>query len=119
MSNLQRLATWCAQQPDAQWESENGVRIERIDDPGWRVRIDLRGTVAVGRHHLEIRRLCPGEQWLHCRVKGNCFEGCGGPFMLDVILEHFLQWAGAGGGGGGGGGAGTEDATEAAACGMS
>jgi len=94
VSNLQRLATWCARQQEARWERGNGVRIERIDDPGWRVQIDLRGTSVLGRHHHEIRRLCPGDGWLQCRVKADCFEACGGPFMLDEILEHFLTWAG-------------------------
>ena len=93
MTNLQRLAAWCSQQQNAPWERSNGVRIERIDDPGWRVQIDLRGTVALGRTYREIRQLCPGDRWLHCRVKGDCFEACGGLFMLDEILDLFLDWA--------------------------
>jgi immunity protein 53 of polymorphic toxin system len=92
-SNLQRLETWCTQQATEGWDRAGAVRIETLGDPGWRVHVDLRGTELERRAYEEVRKLCPGETWLHCRVRNGCFEGCGGSEMLDTILASFLDWA--------------------------
>ena len=94
-NNLQRLEAWCSQQGES-WDRCGAIRIETIGDPGWRVHVDLRGSELERRSHDEVRQLCPGNRWLHCRVRNGCFEGCGGSEMLDTILAHFLEWAGAG-----------------------
>ena len=93
---LQRFEVWCSRQ-DERWDRGGGVRIETIGDPGWRVHVDLRGTALERREYDEVRELCPGNRWLHCRVRNGCFEGCGGSEMLDTILESFLDWAYVGG----------------------
>jgi len=92
-SNLQRLEAWCSQQAADIWDRGGAVRIETIGDPGWRVYVDLRGTELEQRSFDEVRKLCPGDGWLHCRVRNGCFEGCGGAAMLDTILGSFLEWA--------------------------
>ena len=94
-NSLQRLEAWCSQQGE-NWDRGGAIRIETIGDPGWRVHVDLRGSELERRDHDEVRQLCPGNRWLHCRVRNGCFEGCGGSEMLDTILAHFLEWAGAG-----------------------
>jgi hypothetical protein len=93
VSYLQQLQAWCEDQAGAEWDRGAGIRIETIEDPGWRVHIDLRGTGLEFRDFSEVRDLCPGDGWLHCRVRSGCFEGCGGPFMLEQILDRFLDWA--------------------------
>jgi len=94
VTNLHRLETWCSNQAGGLWDRGCALRIETLDDPGWRVSIDLRGTELIARSYDELRDLCPGEGWMHCRVRNGYFEGCGGPFKLDEILGHFLDWAG-------------------------
>jgi hypothetical protein len=93
MSGLQRLQAWYAEQCNGSWEHECGVKIESIDDPGWRVRVGLRGTPLHAHDFTELERLHAGEEWVHCRVRNGCFEGYGGPQMLEEIVKIFLAWA--------------------------
>jgi len=93
MSGLQRLQAWYAGHCDGAWEHDCGVKIETIDDPGWCVRVSLRGTPLQARGFHELERLHAGNEWVHCRVRNTCFEGYGGPMMLDEIVKIFFDWA--------------------------
>ena len=42
--SLSALERWYANQCDGDWEHSYGVKIETLDNPGWRVHIDLQGT---------------------------------------------------------------------------
>jgi hypothetical protein len=44
---LPRLQRWYHSQSDGTWEHASGVRIETLDNPGWSLKVDLRGTNAV------------------------------------------------------------------------
>ena len=92
-SSLQRLQAWYAGQCNGAWEHDCGVKIETIDDPGWCVRVGLRGTPLHARDFQELERLHAGAEWVHCRVRNGCFEGYGGPMMLDEIVAIFFSWA--------------------------
>jgi hypothetical protein len=93
MSGLQRLQAWYAGYCNGDWEHDCGVKIETIDDPGWCVRVGLRGTPLQSRSFDELERLRAGSQWVHCRVRNGCFEGYGGPLMLEEIVSIFFAWA--------------------------
>ncbi len=41
---ISRLHSWYANQCDGDWEHEFGVRIDTLDNPGWIVSIDVKGT---------------------------------------------------------------------------
>jgi hypothetical protein len=95
-STFTRIQRWYAAQCDGDWEHEYGIRIETIDNPGWRVRIHLEGTDLAGR------RFAPREyglrddsatDWHRIWVENNCFEGAGDPSKLEFILGQFLDWA--------------------------
>jgi hypothetical protein len=82
------------------WEHQYGITIETLDNPGWKIRIDLTGTAMAGVTMKEIGQLAginhdgvQGKQdWLQCRVEGNCFIGAGGPFSLPSICDAFRAW---------------------------
>jgi hypothetical protein len=42
--SLSALERWYASQCDGEWEHGYGVRIDTLDNPGWRVHIGLHGT---------------------------------------------------------------------------
>ena len=42
--SVSSLEEWYARQCNGDWEHHYGVRVETIDNPGWRVRIDLAET---------------------------------------------------------------------------
>ena len=95
-STLARLQQWYAAQCDGDWEHGLGIRIDTLDNPGWRVTIDLAGTDLQGRTFTPIERGLEEDattDW-HCiRVAQNRFEGTGDPTKLAFILDHFMAWA--------------------------
>ncbi|HET6573389.1 MAG TPA: immunity 53 family protein [Fimbriiglobus sp.] len=99
MDVLPRLQQWYAAQCDGDWEHQYGVLIETLDNPGWRVKIDLAGTV------LEDRPFTPvavgvgasdhpdQPRWFHCTVLDGVWQGAGDETQLVRLLEVFLDWA--------------------------
>lgn len=90
---LAALERWYAAQCDGDWEHRYGVSIESLDNPGWRVHIDLVGTDLAGRQFDEVKDLEREDTWIHCLVEDGQFRGAGGPSMLRAIIETFLAWA--------------------------
>jgi hypothetical protein len=95
MSVLRELTAWYAAQCDGDWEHERGVKIETLDNPGWAVVVDLIGTPAHGRAFERVATTSETdeEDWLHCEVKDDRFEGACGPKKLEDLLRRFLEWA--------------------------
>ncbi|MEJ2120283.1 MAG: immunity 53 family protein [Alphaproteobacteria bacterium] len=90
---LTRLQDWYVAQCDGAWEHQYGVTIESLDNPGWRVTIDLTGTPLERRDFdgVEIKR--SEHDWLDCHVQDRKFvSGCG-PRNLPDLLATFLDWA--------------------------
>ena len=44
MKELEWLEQWYEKTCDGDWEHIYGISIDTLDNPGWRVRIDLRET---------------------------------------------------------------------------
>jgi hypothetical protein len=93
MDTLQELQRWYHSQCDNHWEHLYGVKIDTLDNPGWRVIVDLTDTDLAEQSFTEIERMGHETDWIHCRVREGHWEGDGGPFMLDEILRTFLAWA--------------------------
>ena len=94
METLHQLQKWYHSQCNGDWEHSYGVEIGTLDNPGWRIIIELADTKLVDRPFTEVRqnREHPID-WIHCRVRDRKFEGFGGPFKLEEILKIFLAWA--------------------------
>ncbi len=95
---LPRLQQWYARHCDGDWEHNRGIVIESCDNPGWWVRIDLRGTELADQTFIPILDgdddpMDPNGDWLRCYVGDNCFNGAGDPSKLQAILSLFLEWA--------------------------
>jgi hypothetical protein len=87
------LQKWYESHCDGEWEHGEGLVIESLDNPGWMVRISLRGTALESRQFQEISRLEPDRDWIRCWIEDGKFQGAGGPQMLDEILQTFVDWA--------------------------
>lgn len=83
------LQEWYSQQCDGDWEHENGIKIETIDNPGWSVTIDLRGTVLEGLEIPYSVNEFTYNQWVGYSLSNNVFKGFGGKLSLIDILEVF------------------------------
>ena len=98
-STMNRVQNWYLSNCDGDWEHEFGISIDSLDNPGWWVKIDLRGT---GLEHARFSELSygvageagiDGNEWLVCKVVDGRFDGAGGPTKLEEILLVFLDWA--------------------------
>jgi hypothetical protein len=90
---LSRLERWYLSQCDGDWEHQYGIKIDTLDNPGWSIEVDLRGTALMSREFQELTVGRADSDWIRCRVRGGKFEGFGGPQNLGEIVEVFLSWA--------------------------
>ncbi len=99
MTLLHRLQDWYGRQCDGDWEHRRGVTIETCDNPGWWVKVELKGTPLEAKvfepvsENVDARRFQQGPRWLDCRVLDGVWSGAGDETKLERILEIFLSWA--------------------------
>ena len=92
-SVLEELQDWYVANCDGEWEHQYGVKIETIDNPGWLVKIDLRGTPLERIPFKPVRFGAAPEKWMECSVDNAVFEGACGPEMLEEMVWVFLRWS--------------------------
>jgi hypothetical protein len=90
---LSRLNDWYSGQCDGDWEHRYGITIETLDNPGWRMRIDLIGTPLLDRADFK-KHDNEGDprRWMVLRKNGAIFEAAGAPETLSGLIAGFLQW---------------------------
>jgi hypothetical protein len=99
MSAIDRLQQWYTQQCDGEWEHGQGISIQTLDNPGWWVKIDLKGTKLQQASFRPIEENVNeqgfqfGERWLRCQIRNGCWEGAGDETRLPQIVNLFLDWA--------------------------
>lgn len=93
-SVLPRLCAWYRSQCDGEWEHSWGVEIGSLDNPGWRVEIDLGGT-SLEDVPFEPHEDCMEHEtaWIRCWREDRKFHAACGPEQLDAALCVFLDWA--------------------------
>jgi hypothetical protein len=98
MSILNDLQAWYDAQCNGDWEHSFGVHIETLDNPGWKVTIDLHGTRLEELPFSPVHRGEPdvekdADTWIDCKVENGKFLAYGGSSQLEPILQTFLAWA--------------------------
>jgi Immunity protein 53 len=86
------LQGWFASHCDGDWEHDRGITIETLDNPGWRIRIELGGTEqqAVPFDKVEVHRA--EHDWCIAWVDGTGFEAACGPLNLGEVIHAFRAW---------------------------
>ena len=88
------LQEWYVAHCDDDWEHSFGIKIDTLDNPGWRITIDLEGTPLEGIPFKETKMDYDSEtNWLLCNVENNKFVGACGPMLLENMVSIFLEWA--------------------------
>lgn len=87
------LQNWYKQYCNGDWEHNENIKIYTIDNPGWRVVIDLEGTDCEDKYFKSIEEEKNKDDWYHCFLREGKFEGAGGPCNLIDILYVFEEWA--------------------------
>jgi hypothetical protein len=93
MDTIEFLQSWYRAQTNGEWEHARGITIETLDNPGWRVTIDLVETSLEGASMKPVRREKSPQDWLVCEVDHDHFRGDGDPRKLVAILQVFQSWA--------------------------
>lgn len=91
-SAYQRLQEWYQARCDGDWEHNNVIKIESLDNPGWMLTVDLGETEWAGRE-IDLRRVERSENdWVQYKVSKSKmkFFGSGGPLNLEEVIESFL-----------------------------
>src|SRR5947209_4922842 len=89
MGAIDDLRRWYAAQCDGDWEHSYGIQIGTLDNPGWRVEIDLRDTLLEDKPFNSVEEgIGPDDSpsWLQCKVEKAKFCGHGDPGRLEQIL---------------------------------
>ncbi len=84
------LQQWYAAQCNGDWEHTYGVSIETLDNPGWRLRVDLVGTELEALTDASGRVERSETGWLDWRVADGCFEAGCGPYNLGDAVDAFF-----------------------------
>jgi hypothetical protein len=100
MNSIEWLQQWYFEQCDDLWEHRHGITIRTLDNPGWLVTIDLKGTALENAAMPEIGTPAAVNHggiegmhdWLQCKVEEQCFTGAGGPQSLFAICDAFRRW---------------------------
>lgn len=93
------LQAWYIAQCDGDWEHGRGIEIGTLDNPGWRVAIDLSGTSLQSKQldRQEVHR--SEDDWCVTWVAEGTFNAACGPANLAEALHSFRVWASAEDGG--------------------
>lgn len=92
MENVNWLTDWFAARCDGEWESDFGITIETVNNPGWMVRIDLDGTGLDPSSFRGVAEQRSPSDWVECKVEDGAFLGGGGVGNLDEVVGVFRAW---------------------------
>lgn len=91
MATLARLQAWFSSQCDGDWEHDNGLTIDSLDNPGWMISLKTTGTKFSGLR-VEPSRDDKGEaDWVHAHVRDGFFKVACSPNNLERALVLFLE----------------------------
>ncbi len=90
---LRFLEEWYSSNVNGEWEHQYGVRIDTLDNPGWSLTVDLRGTDLAGASLEPVKDLASDVDWYSCSISDGKFQAQGGPRMLLRIVELFRDFA--------------------------
>lgn len=89
MSTLNWLENWYKNNCDGYWEHQYGVKITNIDNPGWRVQINVHDIKFEDKNFEDIKYDNGDSDWYVCTMNNKIFDGCGDPDKLEIIINKF------------------------------
>ena len=90
MNNLIWLSEWYKEKCNGDWEHYYGVQIETIDNPGWSITIDIRGSLNEKLNNMPWRFVeNNSNDWYGYKVEDGKFEASGDPLKLEYLINLF------------------------------
>ncbi|GAA0776055.1 hypothetical protein GCM10008908_28760 [Clostridium subterminale] len=93
MDMIAWLGEWYKSNCDGDWEHYYGIKIDTLDNPGWKLDIDLVDTYLEDVQFNTVQIYVDDLNWIHCSVVDGIFRGGGSIDKLEEILKIFRQWA--------------------------
>lgn len=85
------LQNWYYQLCDGEWEHENRIRIESIDNPGWSIEIDISkcGSDILPKSWTLYE--LSDNNWIGFKIHDHIFYAAGDPFKLELLISLFRE----------------------------
>lgn len=86
------LQAWYKKQSNGVWEHSYGIKIDTIDNPGWKLIIDLKDTSLQGAL-VESKFIEKNENdWFSYKILNDQFVAYGGPENLVELINIFKEF---------------------------
>lgn len=95
LNHVEWLQNWYGERCNGEWEHSYGVSIGTLDNPGWSVKIDLKGTPFESTEMAPVKTDSGSEaapDWMYCRVSDSQFLGVGDSHKLVKLIGVFRSW---------------------------
>jgi hypothetical protein len=92
MTSLEQLEKWYSSHCNGDWEHQYGIKISTLDNPGWRITIDLTGTKGENKILDRMKLEMTGNDWLQYWVENRKFNAACGPKNLSETIDIFCEW---------------------------
>jgi len=92
MTILERLEDCYLSHCNGDWEHRNGIEIDSLDNPGWRITIELTGTKGENKSLDRMKLERTENDWLQCWVENRKFHAGCGPKNLSEAIDIFCDW---------------------------
>lgn len=85
------LQKWYLSECDGDWEHENTINIESLDNPGWLIKIHVSYT-SIGHVEIETVNVENDENdWYFYEIKDAVYRAAGDPDKLEFLLLKFKE----------------------------
>lgn len=97
-SEFDWLINWFAEECDGDWEHNEGITIETLDNPGWKLTIELWETDLENQpfesieFNMESTEVGVQTRWYLCKVEDQKFRAFCGVLDLPVVIGIFRKW---------------------------
>jgi hypothetical protein len=91
MNDIIWLQDWYSKQCNGDWEHTYKILITTLDNPGWRVEIDLENTVYESLSIKHKTKDSSETDWYTIEIKDKKFIGNGDPTKLETIIKEFRE----------------------------
>ena len=93
MEMIKWLEDWYKSQCVDNWEHMSVINIYTVDNPGWRVKIDIIDTEVENKPFEDYEyNLEDDNDWMFCQVRNGKFDAGGDPHKLGEIIKMFKEW---------------------------
>ena len=92
MDKLKLISDWFKSNCNGDWEHGYGIKIETMDNPGWKVEVYLYDTELEDKSFDKIMLNNGDNDWMCCNVENYFFIGMGDVDKLELILDVFCKW---------------------------